>query len=485
MNANPTVRPEAPLPLAVSIEPTDLNAPSKSKPWSKLTDPLLVEMLQQLSPIEFRDKLDLKEDEKLSQALIAVAVVEEILEKASKANWGLCQRHDFIYLYNGAYWRELERDELKTFLGEAAEKMGYKRAQAKRFEFREKLYKQFISDARLPTFPQDFDTVLINLKNGTFEINKNGGRLRTFKSEDFLTYQLPFEYNPKAQCQTFRQFMEKVLPDQSLQNVLAEFFGYVFTKHMKLEKCLFVYGTGANGKSVLFEVINAILGRENISSYSLSNLKEEHNRAQIANKLLNYGSEIKAGIEADEYKLLVSGEPIQARMKYGNSFEMRNYAKLAFNCNTLPKDVEHTNAYFRRFLIVPFEVTIPEKEQDHTLAKRIIDKELPGVFNWILEGLDRLLKNGKFTESQKSKETLDRYKQESDSVYLFIEEKGLKPSIDRFQNLAELYAKYKDFCKEDGYFPLGRKNFSERLRKHGFNDERKSIGMVFYLEISF
>ncbi len=93
------------------------------------------------------------------------------------------------------------------------------------------------------------------------------------------------------------------------------------------------------------------------------NLLEEHNRALIAYKLLNYGSEINATKTRDEFKNLVSTEPIQARLKYGNSFTMEHYAKLAFNCNELPKDFDHQNAYFRRLLIIHFRVTIPESAQ--------------------------------------------------------------------------------------------------------------------------
>jgi putative DNA primase/helicase len=75
---------------------------------------------------------------------------------------------------------------------------------------------------------------------------------------------------------------------------------------------------------------------------------------------------------------------------------MTDYAKLIFNCNELPKDVEQTEAYFRRFLIIPFNVTIPEHEQDKELAKKIIDNELSGVFNWVLSGLKRLLMQQRF-----------------------------------------------------------------------------------------
>ena len=155
-----------------------------------------------------------------------------------------------------------------------------------------------------------------------------------------------------------------------------------------------MYGTGANGKSVFFEVVQALLGSDNVSSYSLQSLTNDNGyfRAKLANKLVNYASEINGNLETSIFKQMVSGEPVEARLPYGQPFTLTQYAKLIFNCNELPKDVEHTNAYFRRFLIVPFDVTIPPDEQDKTLHTKIIDNELSGVFNWVLEGLDRLLK---------------------------------------------------------------------------------------------
>ncbi len=84
------------------------------------------------------------------------------------------------------------------------------------------------------------------------------------------------------------------------------------------------------------------------------------------NKLLNYSSELggRKAIDSDLFKKLVSGEPVQCRLKYGQSFFSVRYAKMMFNCNELPRDVEITHAFFRRFLIIPFSETIPENEQD-------------------------------------------------------------------------------------------------------------------------
>ena len=99
----------------------------------------------------------------------------------------------------------------------------------------------------------------------------------------------------------------------------------------------------------------------------------------LGNKLVNYASEINGKMDVSIFKQLVSGEPVDARLPYGEPFTLSNYGKLIFNCNQLPTSVEHTHAFFRRFLIIPFEVTIPEEQQDKQLSEKIINSELAGV----------------------------------------------------------------------------------------------------------
>jgi len=160
---------------------------------------------------------------------------------------------------------------------------------------------------------------------------------------------------------------------------------------------------------------------------------------------------------------------------------MTKYAKLIFNCNELPKEVEHTNAYFRRFLIIPFKETIPEAEQDKELATKIISNELSGVFNWVLEGLNRLLDQKNFTQSDIVKDMVEQYKKESDSVSLFLEDEEYKSDLVKFSTLKAVQSDYKNYCLECGYRPVGRKEFTSRLRNRGIPTERKSSGTVVYI----
>lgn len=435
---------------------------------------ILKAILETLDEIDFHAVAGLEPGDTLPQKHLLVMCVNELLYKVKEQNFDLARKDDFIFAFNGAFWKQLDRETIKDFLGRVAKKLSVHALEAQHYKFKNELYNQFLSSAHFEPIQPRSDVVLINSQNGTFEISKDSQTLREFRAKDFLTYQLPFEIDQAATCPMFQKYLDEVLPEKELQNIVAEFFGYVFIKGLKMEKAMFLYGSGANGKSVFFDIMNAMLGKENISNFSLSNLLEEHNRALIAYKLLNYGSEINATRTRDEFKNLVSTEPIQARLKYGNSFTMEHYAKLAFNCNELPKDFDHSNAYFRRLLIIPFRVTIPENKQDKTLANKIIAQELAGVFNWIIDGLKRLLKTEKFTESDILKQTLESYKRESDSVVCFVEE---QPEIVGL-SLKTAYADYRAFSIDCGFKPLGRNNFAKRLQTHGYLLETMRNGVI-------
>lgn len=424
---------------------------------------------------------------RLAEKHLLVLSVDETLKAAQKHDWSICKNHDFIYLFNGAFWSELDKEVLQKFLGEAAQKLGVNEYSARFYQFREKLFKQFLGTAYLPTPEGAKDSVLINLKNGTFEITPNGYKLRPFSSTDFLTYQLPFEFNPDVQAPQFQTYLNKVLPDMERQRVLAEYLGYIFVKHgtgsLKEEKALVLYGTGANGKSVFFEIVNALLGIDNVSSFSLQSLTNENGyfRAKLANKLLNYATEINGKLETDTFKQLVSGEPVEARLPYGQPFILRQYAKMIFNCNELPREVEHSNAFFRRFLIIPFDVTIPEAEQDKTLHTRIIDSELSGVFNWVLGGLNRLLEQQRFSKCDAAEKAVQEYRTQTDSVRMFLEENSLTADPVKWKLLKEIFATYRSFCTENGFHALNKTNFNKRLTAFGVQVDRKNIGMVVFL----
>jgi putative DNA primase/helicase len=124
-----------------------------------------------------------------------VVTVRSVLQVAQTIQCGLCKRLDFVYAFNGAYWREIPKDALSQFLGAAAVKLGVPAIKAEHWQFRESLLKQFFATAYLPEPVRHNDVTLINLRNGTLEISSAGWHLRAFDRHDFLTYQLPFDFD--------------------------------------------------------------------------------------------------------------------------------------------------------------------------------------------------------------------------------------------------------------------------------------------------
>lgn len=467
------------------LNPAEIGATTPKVAPTKPHDVLSC-ILEHIQPIDFQEKAELEEKEKIERRQYLIVCIEEVLKVAQDNKFGLCKRNNFLMAFNGAFWEALEKDDLEFFLGKAAEIMGVNKNLARHYKFREELFKQFLSSAKLPKNQEDSNRVKINLMNGTFEINGGHQQLMTVDRRDFLTYQLPFSFDQQAKAPIFEKYLDRVLPDIELQMVVAEYIGYLFvkTQTLKLEKVLMLFGGGANGKSVLFEIVNALLGKENVSNFTLQNLTIQNGyfRAKIANKLVNYASEINNKLGTDLFKQLASGEPVDARLPYGEPFIITNYAKLIFNCNELPKEIEHTNAFFRRFLIVPFNVTIPEAEQDKELSKKIIDNELSGVFNWVLDGLNRLLSQKGFSKSSAIEKQVEQYKTESDSVKMFIEEESYEKSTISKKYLKDIYTDYADYCKSNGYRPCNTKSLSKRLTNIGFEMTRNKQGSQVYIE---
>jgi len=426
-----------------------------------------------------------KKKQRITQKHYKIIAIEKLIELTKLKDWGLCQRQGFIYVFNGQYWVPIDSDDIKAFLGKVALKMGVPKFDAKDSDFRRKLFEQFESDAHLPEPEISKDTVLINLQNGTLAISGDKFQLRKFDRADFITYQLPFAYNPDTKAPRFESFLNEVLPDHESRKVLAEFLGWIFVKNLKLEKSLVLFGTGGNGKSVIFDVITAMLGNQNVTSYPLKNLTDEqgYHRAKLAKTLVNYASEISGNFDSDEFKKLISNEPVQARLPYKDPFNLTDYGKFIFNANTLPNAGEISRAYFRRFLILNFPLEIPEEKQDKKLADKIISNELPGVLNWVLKGLKRLIHQKKFSPCRSADDMLEQYKKESDTARLFMDEKNYQPDSTNRIPLKTLYSQYKEFCKDDGYHCLGNRNFSKRLQSIGYTIERKAEGNVVYAKI--
>ena len=350
------------------------------------------------------------------------------------------------------------------------------------YKFVKECEAQMMHSAHRAILPPVNDTY-VNLLNGTLVISRSTGTsLIRHSPKLFFTYCLPFPYLPKTKAPKFQKFLDEVLPDKGAQNALLEFFASCFisnTSDFKIEKALFLKGTGSNGKSVVHDIFRATLGKHNVSSVSLELLsKNNFSLPLIDGKLLNFASEIGTKFESTVFKALVSQEGVTVDRKNEKMYEMERHPRLAFNCNELPTSQDRTPAVIRRMLIIPFDVTIGEANRDPRLAETIIQEELTGVFNLIMDGLIRLHRNKAFSKSELIDGALVDYKKSMNTVHAFCEMKGLIPDSNSWYGLEDFYLKeYVDFCSKEQLKPVNSFDFKKLFEAEGFEKGRSNAGV--------
>jgi putative DNA primase/helicase len=317
----------------------------------------------------------------------------------------------------------------------------------------------------MPSPPED----LIVVANGV--LNVKTGQLEPFNPEYFMFNALPVRYDPNVDCPKFKTFLGEVIPSPENIKVLQEFVGYCLTRNCKFEKALMLVGEGANGKSTFLYILTKTLGKQNVSSIPLQVIS--NNRfalAELYGKMANVYPDLPAVALKDTglFKSLVTGEMISGEYKFRGRFDFVPYAKLLFSCNKMPQTPDDTDAFFRRWLIEAFPIQfLPDnpKTDPNLKEKLTTPEELSGILNWALQGLRRLLQQGKFSTGETVEETRDRYTLLSNSVQAFAERR-LVIAAGKIETKENVYNGYIQFCGDHNLPTIPKNAFSMQLPQY-------------------
>ncbi|MCE5174673.1 MAG: phage/plasmid primase, P4 family [Bacteroidales bacterium] len=331
-----------------------------------------------------------------------------LIESAvSESNLATHKGVDFWWNPESGFWVELGEKEMDTAAEILVRGMGLTPADI--FKRESRLIQ--MTKRRIQHKSLNPKRAIISFKNCALDV-ESGKTLKLSPDLD-CTYGLPYNYDKGAECPLWMSFLNQVLPDVESRMVLQEYLGCIFiNRHTtKLEKILYLYGGGANGKSVVYETICGILGRQNVTNFDISHLASTTSEGMYAlaecdGKLLNYCSDAgKKEFSSSRSKTIVSGEPTLARRIYGRPFEAADIPVMICISNELPVTVDSTYGFSMRLIIVSFDITIAEEDQDKQLHIKM-EKEYSGILNWILQGRDRFIKSDyKFTTSKKEGKT--------------------------------------------------------------------------------
>jgi putative DNA primase/helicase len=324
---------------------------------------------------------------------------------------------------------------------------------------------------------------LFGFRNGVLEIGT--GKLRKHSPDHWITRARDYDYDPRADAPRFHQFMREVLltgeegeTDEELIALVQEMFGYCLCSHLRASRVFYLMGEGANGKSVLLGVLAKMIGRDNVAEgFDVGKLNDETNAALLHGKLVAIQSEMDADTVLPDGKLkaMASGEPLVAKLLYENKFTFSPYATLILTGNNLPKTRDKSMGFWRRTVVIPFHACFVdegsaqsgEKTADPNLDRRLT-KELPGIFNWAYEGLQRLQDNQwRFTEPKSSLAATECFRLETDSVLSWAKQ-CLAPREGDGRNRwssSDLYERYCDYCRLMGFRALSGQQFFKRFRR--------------------
>ena len=299
----------------------------------------------------------------------------------------------------------------------------------------------------------------------------------------FTTAGRNYAFDSEAVCPKWVAFLDEALPNAELRALFQEIVGYLQIVDTSMQRFFLLFGPGANGKGVGSDVIAAVVGTGNVSAIPLARFGERFALWPLTQCLVNLVAEMpgvehgQARLAEDKLKAIVSGDLIEVERKNKDIVRARPTARLIFSCNELPPVSDRSQGVWRRMIIVPFNVVIPPERQNPALAQEIIREELPGVFNWALEGLLRLRARGRFLEPEVCQQLKAQHRLACAPEEEFLREHVTAGSDADFVVFSEIYTAYRTYVSGNGGHPIGARRFTDSFCRlfPGCKDERRTM----------
>lgn len=344
------------------------------------------------------------------------------------------------------------------------------------------------SEPGIPAKLTDFDADgwLLNVANGTLDLRT--GNLRPHQRADLLSNVVEVSYDPQAAWELWDAFLWRVVDrDEELYAYLRRFVGYLLVGDTSEQSLHFLYGLGANGKSVFCEVLMRLLGDYAVTASPDLIMLRRHGGipndvARLRGVRAALMNETSQGARFDEAKLkdLTGGDTLTARFLHQEFFDFHPTHRIVIRGNHKPAINGTDEGIWRRLRLVPFTVAIPTDEQDrHLLSK--LEGELPGILNWALQGCREWQAVG-LKPPAIIAEAVRQYREESDTLGRFIAESCEVAPLGQVKSSA-LFKRYQEFCEQAGERWIPAKDFPAEMQRRGFTYKRERTGTRIYAGI--
>lgn len=304
------------------------------------------------------------------------------------------------------------------------------------------------------------------------------------------------EYQERFNNSEFKKFLYSTLDDESILT-LQESWGLMLSPHAKeVQNCFIYKGEGANGKSLTFDIQEALINDNKICGIGLGDFGEPFVISVAEGKHVNIvrDDELSGKTIHKFFKSMICGEPVTVNRKMRDLIRMGFNITFFFGLNRLPGATDKSTGFFRRPIIIPFKFSFGtdeevaegkrDKVKDTGLGQRIIENELDIVFTWAYEGLQRVKANRwNITVSKAAEAEMEEYREEVDSAYAFYNERIVKSSLKNCRiEKKKVYTAYLDWCSNNGIIPMNNVQFGRQLKSNSIKDTA-SNSVRYWLDI--
>jgi putative DNA primase/helicase len=323
----------------------------------------------------------------------------------------------------------------------------------------------------------DADPWLLNTPSGILDLRT--GELRPAHPTDYMIRITAAA--PSGDCPLWQQFLQRVTGSNvELIAYLQRLVGYALTGSTQEHVMAFLYGLGANGKSVFIATISGILGDYHrttpIETFTASNV--DRHPTELADLR---GARMVTSVETEEgrrwaesrIKTLTGGDRIAARFMRQDFFEYIPQFKLLIAGNHKPGLRSVDEAIRRRFHLVPFSITIPPAERDKHLTEKL-RAEWPGILQWAVKGCLDWQRTG-LVPPKAVTEATAAYLESEDAIVAWMDECGRRDP-NAWHSRTELYASWVLWADKNGEYVISRKRFLESLETRGLMPNRRRDG---------
>lgn len=342
----------------------------------------------------------------------------------------------------------------------------------------------------------------INCLNGVIDIENNQLLKHDHQYKTEVQFQANFITDPKEWKERFdksefKKFLNDLLDEGSIKT-LQEAWGLMLSPHAReVQNCFIYKGEGSNGKSVTFDIQEALIGdNKHICSIGLGDFGENFAISVAEGKHVNIvrDDELSGKTVNKAFKSMCCGEPVTVNRKNKDLVRLGFNMTMFFGLNRMPSASDKSTGFFRRPIIIPFNTSFgTEKEvkeglrdrvKDTQIADRIINNELDIIFTWAYYGLNRVKANKwKITVSEAAEKEMEDYRAEVDSAYAFFKEKIIvKPKSSKKITKKEVYTLYNDWCISNHIAPMNNTHLGRQFASFGVKST-VSNSIRYYLDI--